>query len=197
MTIGNNVYIGDNFYCNCEGKLVIESGTIMSNNCMVMTYNHDYNTEGFLPYGLGNIYKDVIIKENVWVGINVNIVPGVIIGARSIIGMGTTVTKSIPEGVIYGGGKILSERKQLNKKYDLLAVRTIYNPIHYIKFIHIFSNIVKKTKRENPEWKNKIEFDKIKAEYKANDYLSMIYVLSTNRGYEVDWQNDFVKISND
>lgn len=195
MTIGDNVYIGDNFYCSCIGNLTIKSGTIISNNCTIITYNHNYKDDIFSPYGLEDIYKDVIIEENVWIGINVNIAPGVVIEKESIIGMGTTVAKKVPKGVIYGGGKILSERKQSNKKYDLLSVRTIYNPINYIRFQYIFSHIVRKLKRKKGELNNIIEFDKIKLKYKKNDFLSMVYILCINRNYEVDWNNNFIKIS--
>ena len=111
LVIGDNVYIGNNFYSNCIGGLTISSGTIISYNCTIMTYNHDYKEELFMPYGLSNIYKEVIIKEHVWIGINVNIAGGVVIEENSVIGMGTTVAKTIAAGSIYAGGRILSKRE--------------------------------------------------------------------------------------
>lgn len=109
--------------------------------------------------------------------------------------MGTTVTKKIPEGVVYGGGKILSQREEIRKKYDLLSVRTVYNPINYIKFKYIFLVILNQLKKEEICKNIIIHFDKLKLKYKKNDYLSMIYVLSTNKGYDVDWERDFIKIT--
>ena len=47
LVIGDNVYIGNNFYSNCIGGLTICSGTIISYNCTIMTYNHDYKEELF------------------------------------------------------------------------------------------------------------------------------------------------------
>ena len=197
LFIGSNVYIGDDFYCVCEGKVIIKSGAIISNNCTIITYNHDYNDTKIFPYGLDNICKDVIINENVWIGININICPGVEIGKMSIIGMGTTITKNVPENVIFGGNRILSERKEKNKKYDLLAIRTIYNPINYIRFKYMFSHIVKKAKTTNQvKTSNIIDFDMVKLYYKNKDYLSMIYILSKEKKYKVEWENDIIEISN-
>jgi acetyltransferase-like isoleucine patch superfamily enzyme len=45
----------------------------------------------------------VIIEDNVWLGLNVIVLKGVTIGANSIIGAGSVVTKSIPANVIAAG----------------------------------------------------------------------------------------------
>lgn len=42
------------------------------------------------------IIKDVNIEEGCWLGQRVCVMPGVTIGARSIIGAASVVTKSIP-----------------------------------------------------------------------------------------------------
>lgn len=45
----------------------------------------------------------VVIKNNVWLGLNVIVLKGVTIGENSIISAGSVVTKSIPPNVIAGG----------------------------------------------------------------------------------------------
>lgn len=47
--------------------------------------------------------KEVIIKDNVWIGEGVKILKGVCIGENSLIGAGSVVTKSIPANVIAAG----------------------------------------------------------------------------------------------
>jgi acetyltransferase-like isoleucine patch superfamily enzyme len=47
--------------------------------------------------------KEVIIEDNVWLGINTIIMKGVTIGANSIIGANSVVTSSIPANVIAAG----------------------------------------------------------------------------------------------
>jgi acetyltransferase-like isoleucine patch superfamily enzyme len=46
---------------------------------------------------------DVIIGENVWLGVNAVVLKGVTIGKNSVIGANSVVTKSIPANVIAAG----------------------------------------------------------------------------------------------
>jgi acetyltransferase-like isoleucine patch superfamily enzyme len=46
---------------------------------------------------------DIIIEDNVWLGINVVVLKGVTIGENSLIGANSVVTKSIPKNVIAAG----------------------------------------------------------------------------------------------
>ena len=47
--------------------------------------------------------KNVYIEDDVWIGARVTILPGVTVGAHSIIGAGAVVTKDVPEYVIVAG----------------------------------------------------------------------------------------------
>lgn len=47
--------------------------------------------------------RDVIIGDNVWLGVNSVILKGVTIGDNSVIGAGSIVTKSIPANVVAAG----------------------------------------------------------------------------------------------
>lgn len=53
----------------------------------------------------------IIIKDNVWIGANSIILPGVTIGKNSIIAAGSIVTKRVPENVIFGGNPAKLIRK--------------------------------------------------------------------------------------
>ncbi|WP_133013586.1 DapH/DapD/GlmU-related protein [Clostridium cuniculi] len=45
----------------------------------------------------------VIIGENVWIGANVTVVPGVTIGNNAIIVAGAVVTKDVDSNTVVGG----------------------------------------------------------------------------------------------
>lgn len=49
------------------------------------------------------IYAPIIVGNNVFVGINVSIMPGVTIGDNCVIGMGSIVTRDIPPGSVAAG----------------------------------------------------------------------------------------------
>lgn len=59
----------------------------------------DYNLKDQIKPKLGN----VIIKDAVWIGVNVLISPGVTIGANAIVGANSVVTKDVPDNAIVGG----------------------------------------------------------------------------------------------
>ena len=53
----------------------------------------------------------VIIKDNVWVGMNAVILKGVTIGENSIVAAGAVVTKSVPANVIVAGNPAVVVKK--------------------------------------------------------------------------------------
>jgi acetyltransferase-like isoleucine patch superfamily enzyme len=55
--------------------------------------------------------KSIKIEENVWIGLNAIILPGVTIGTGSVIGSNTVVTKDVPPMVVFAGnpGRIVKK----------------------------------------------------------------------------------------
>lgn len=92
---------GSNFWG--KGKVILGANVIIGPNLTIMTSNHDYRSEAFLPYGYEDLVGDVVIEDNVWIGANVSIVPGVKIGEGCVIGMGSVVTKSLDRLTVVGG----------------------------------------------------------------------------------------------
>lgn len=90
-----NVYIYDNCGINADAKFICQVGKfIMRRNCSVgpnltvITCNHKYNTVGQRPEGDSWDElepNDVIVNEDVWIGANVTLCPGTVIGRGSII----------------------------------------------------------------------------------------------------------------
>lgn len=104
---GKNTYIGNNVYINFSLTIVddtrveINDHVMIGPNVTISTASHPLDPELRLKNAQFN--KPVIIKENVWIGANVTIFPGVIIGENSVIGAGSVVTKDIPNNVLAFG----------------------------------------------------------------------------------------------
>ena len=42
--------------------------------------------------------KDIVLGKNCWIGMNSTVLPGVVLGDHTVVGAGSVVTKSFPEG---------------------------------------------------------------------------------------------------
>ena len=97
VKIGKNVVIMNGLNCMAAGGLVIEDNTLISLNCTIATNNHDFYEREVLTC------KPVHIKKNVWIGLNVTIMPGVTIGENAVVGGGSVVTKDVPDNAVVVG----------------------------------------------------------------------------------------------
>lgn len=104
---GYNIHIGVNFYSDINltilDKAVVHIGdnVILGPNVNIYTSQHPFH-EIERMRGL-EYAKPVIIYDNVWIGGNVTILPGVKINQGAIIGAGSVVTEDIPPYVIAVG----------------------------------------------------------------------------------------------
>jgi acetyltransferase-like isoleucine patch superfamily enzyme len=112
ISIGNHVQIGTNCFLMGIGGIEIGDGTIISRNVCIHSGNHDFKSSEMIPYNSSYLKGKITIGKGVWIGQNVNILPGVTIGDGAIIGMGTTVSKDVPKyAIVVGAGqRIIGER---------------------------------------------------------------------------------------
>ena len=77
------------------GPVIIGEKSLCSQNCFISGESHLYEdiNKNFLHQGYK--IKQVVIEDNVWIGSNCVILPGVRIGSHSVIGAGSVVTKDI------------------------------------------------------------------------------------------------------
>jgi acetyltransferase-like isoleucine patch superfamily enzyme len=115
-----NIYIGDrtniNRYCclwaSPHARIVIGKNCLTGSNVTVLTSKYSINGRRNFRDN-PSIEMDVIIEDDVWLGANVVVLPGVKIGRGSVIGAGTVVSKDVPPfSVIVGpGGKKIKTRE--------------------------------------------------------------------------------------
>lgn len=80
-------------YFQGKGKINIGKGTYIAPNVGIITANHNIQN-----LDTHEEARDVIIGESCWIGMNAVILPGVILGAKTIVGAGSVVTKSFEAG---------------------------------------------------------------------------------------------------
>lgn len=104
---GFNIEVGENFFANTnlvildEARVTFGDNVFIAPNCAFYTAGHPLDVaqrnaglEYSLPIRVGN---------NVWIGGNVCVMPGVTIGDNTVIGAGSVVVHDIPAGVLAAG----------------------------------------------------------------------------------------------
>lgn len=123
---GSNISIGQNFYANhnCTildgAKVSFGDNVFIAPNCVISTSGHPIDVKQ-RNAGL-EIALPITVGDNVWIGANVSILPGVTIGCNTVIGAGSVVNKDIPSGVIAVGNpcKVLRKITDADKnKYPI------------------------------------------------------------------------------
>lgn len=118
-----HISVGDNFFANFDcifldvNEIIIGDNVLLGPRVSIYTAAHPIEPEirkSGLEYG-----KKIVIGNNVWIGGNSVINPGVTIGDNVVIGSNSTVTKDIPANVIACGNpcKVLREINDNDKKY--------------------------------------------------------------------------------
>lgn len=101
IEIGNNSGIGLN--CRIAGPLTMGDDIMMAPGVTIVTQNHEVSDLS-VPMRLQTApKKKVTIGNDVWIGTNAVIMPGITIGNGVIIGAGAVVTKDVPDYAIVGG----------------------------------------------------------------------------------------------
>lgn len=104
---GRNIEVGDEFLANYNVTILDIAKVTMGNNVwigpgtLIATVNHPLNPAGRRKH-LG-IAKPVHIGNDVWIGGNATILPGVTIGNNVVVAAGAVVTKDVPDNTLVGG----------------------------------------------------------------------------------------------
>lgn len=120
---GWNIEVGNNFFANYNlvildvGKVTMGENVMCAPNVSIYTAGHPLHPEmrntGY-EYGI-----PVTIGDNVWIGGNAVIMPGVHIGSNVVIGAGSVVVKDIPDNMVAVGNpcKVIRAITEEDKKY--------------------------------------------------------------------------------
>ena len=112
---GYHIHVGDRFYVNHNcvmldcAPICFGDNVLIGPNCGFYTAGHPLDVERrnqWLEYA-----KPITVGDNVWIGGNTVVLPGVTIGSDVVIGAGSVVTKDIPSGVVAVGNPCKVLRK--------------------------------------------------------------------------------------
>lgn len=130
---GCNIYIGDDVYINFNVVFLDGNEIHIGNRCLIgpgvlfATPSHPLvaqeRSKHFNEYGAyfpENVEK-IVLEEDVWIGGNATIMPGVTIGRGAVIGGGSVVTRDIPANSLAAGNPCKVIRQITDK--DRVGIR--------------------------------------------------------------------------
>jgi acetyltransferase-like isoleucine patch superfamily enzyme len=105
LHIGSYTYIQSGCILNAfVGNIIIGANCMIAPRCAFTPYQHDFaDTHRPIREQPLTSQGDIIIEDDVWLGLNVCVMDGVTIGQGAIVGAGAVVTKDIPPYAIAGG----------------------------------------------------------------------------------------------
>ena len=87
-----------------DSKFIMKRESGAAEGLVVVTSNHKQEVGTFRVSGNDdNMYRDIIVEEDVWMGINVTLLSGAHIGRGAIIGAGAVVRKEVPPYAVVVG----------------------------------------------------------------------------------------------
>ena len=102
---GKNIHVGKFVFFNAgctmqdQGGVYIGDGVLLGHHTTIVTLNH-----GIHPNERHNLHPaPVVIGNNVWIGSNATILPGVTIGDNAVVAAGAVVTKDVPTNTVVAG----------------------------------------------------------------------------------------------
>lgn len=119
ITVGKNVFFNTGCSFQDRGGISIGDGTMIGMNVTIATLNHG------LPLETRNVTypSPVIIGDNVWIGSNATILPGVTIGDNSVVAAGAVVTKDVPGNTVVAGVPAKELKKIINNLEYILKTQ--------------------------------------------------------------------------
>ncbi len=133
MTVGSNFKRLNNVLIDDSHAWLIEIGDNVTLAPRVHILAHDASTKQFLDYTkIGR----VTIGDNVFVGAETVILPGVNIGNNVVIGANSTVTRDIPDNSVYAGSParlLCSLEDYLNKQKELMKTNPVFSEEYTIR----------------------------------------------------------------
>lgn len=101
VVIGEHTRIG--IHCTVIGPVTIGSHVNLAQGITVTALNHNYEDKS-LPIDMQGVSTNpIVIGDDVWIGANATILPGVTIGHHVVVAAGAVVTKDVPDNTLVGG----------------------------------------------------------------------------------------------
>lgn len=103
IKIGENVVISHGTIITTAGSVTIGSNVLIGYGARILSANHKIPENRGLIWGAGHETSPIVIDDDVWIGANAIILPGIRIGKGAVVAAGAIVTKNVePYSIVAG-----------------------------------------------------------------------------------------------
>ena len=112
LCLGDDVDVAKGVYITTKGGVTIGDRVLIGYRTQIISANHVVPEKHGRIFDAGHDYKPVVIGDDVWIGANCIICPGVHIGEGAIVGAGSVVTHDVEAFSVVGGvpAKLIKKR---------------------------------------------------------------------------------------
>ncbi|MFH1665255.1 MAG: acyltransferase [Candidatus Omnitrophota bacterium] len=128
IEIGDNVVIRPGSVLAADTRqggqgIVIEDNVLLGSCVHFYCHNHQFEDPDvpIIEQGYG-LSQKVVLKNGCWIGANTVFLKGVTVGAHSVVGAGSIVTRDIPDGVVAAGNPAHVIRRIGERKTDTFDI---------------------------------------------------------------------------
>ena len=105
LSIGSRVAINESVHLNAaiKGRIEIGDDVLIGPGVVFRASSHIYSSERFPIRLQGHQPGSITVGNDVWIGANAILLPGVVVGDGAIIGAGSIVNKNVPALAVVAG----------------------------------------------------------------------------------------------
>ena len=107
-----------NVYINAVNGITFGNNIEIGPGTVIVSANHQFEN-----YSVSEKSAPITIGNNVWIGANCTILPGISIGDNVIIGAGSVVTQNIPANVIAYGNPCKAAKEKTPYQQDISTIK--------------------------------------------------------------------------
>ena len=119
LEIGEGTMIGYHSHIMVVGQMTIGKNVLIADKVYISDNLHGFENIELPVFEQPLTHRPVVIEDEVWIGENACILPGVTIGRHSVIGSNAVVTKDVPPYSVVGGApaKVIRQYDEATGKW--------------------------------------------------------------------------------